>query len=62
MSSTPSAQDFYRAECREKICYTHLDYMNFAERYADFVVEFEKKGGDLRRVERWPGNFIERKL
>jgi hypothetical protein len=36
--------------------------MDFAERYGDFIAEFERKGGDLRMVERWPGNQIERRL
>ncbi len=36
--------------------------MDFSERYADFIVEFEKKEGDLKRVERWPGNKIERRM
>lgn len=30
------------------------DYLDFAESYADFIVEFEKKNGDLRLCERWP--------
>ncbi len=59
--AAPSAQQFFEAEGKSSL-EAHEDYMDFSERYADFIVEFEKKEGDLKRVERWPGNKIERRM
>lgn len=62
MSSAPSAQDFFNSEQKHLSLMDHSQYMDFAERYADFVVEFEKKGGDLKLVDRWPGNQVEKRF
>lgn len=61
--SAPSAAEFLEAEGRRISEMDHGQYMDFAERYADFMVEFEKKGGDLSLCERFPlsraGKFID---
>ena len=64
MAVAPSAEEFLEAEGKGRP--DHDGYMDFAERYGDFVVEFEKRGGDLGLVNTWPPNdealLAERKL
>lgn len=48
----PSAQSFYESRNRGEM--DHLKYMDFAELYADFIVEFEKMEGDLSLCSQWP--------
>jgi hypothetical protein len=54
----PSAQEFFTARRKPAISagrpLDHEQYMDFAELYADFIVEFERRGGDLKRCEQWP--------
>ena len=54
MISAPSAKQFMDAECKQSE--TLADWLNFAERYGDFIAEFERKDGRLAAVVRWPIN------
>jgi hypothetical protein len=61
-SSAPSAQQFLEAEGKSGKNLDHGQYMDFAERYGDFIAEFERRGGDLMMVETWPNNRVERRF
>lgn len=56
----PTAQEFFKATGIQAL--NHDQYMDLSESYADFIVEFEKKGGDIGLCERWPlgraGRFV----
>lgn len=56
--SAPSAQQFFNAEKarhRHPRLWDREQYFDFAQRYADFVVQFEKCDGDLMLCDLWPG-------
>lgn len=52
--TAPTADQFFKAAGKNINVMDHEKYMSFAELYADFVVEFEKRGGDIKLCERWP--------
>ncbi len=54
VSTAPSALQFLAAEGHAAAGMSPDDYMDFAERYADFVAQFEQRGGDLGLCELWP--------
>lgn len=48
-SQAPSAHQYFKFRDKNKKSMNHGKYMDFAESYADFIIEFEKNGGDLKR-------------
>lgn len=60
MRSAPTAEQFMEFDRKRPI--EHADYLDFAERYADFVAEFEKKDGVIENCRTWPGNDPVRRL
>lgn len=56
----PSAKQFFEAKNENNQNMDFLQYMNFAELYADFIIEFEKKNGDLRLCGQWPTTRVGR--
>ena len=62
-SNAPTARQFLQAEGTSCDRLRSLSQaMDFAERYADFVAEFERREGVLSNVDRWPCNKPERKF
>jgi hypothetical protein len=57
-AKAPTARQFLEAEGRNPDTLRSLSQaMDFAERYADFVAEFEREEGVLDNVERWPAKM-----
>lgn len=56
----PSAQDYFDARSKNRERMEHEDYMDLAQCYADFIVEFEKMDGDIRRCHLWPSTRVGR--
>lgn len=62
MRVAPTASRFFIVDRNDKSKMTHEDYMDFAERYEDFIAEFERMEGNILRVTRWPVNYTDRRF
>jgi hypothetical protein len=63
LGKAPTARQFLDAEGRNPDTLRSLHQaMDFAERYADFIAEFERCGGVITNVRTWPMNRPEHAL